>query len=251
MRPKKKSKFFSFIFAFCPGAAEMYTGFMRMGSSLLAIFMIVVALALFGSSEIFVCLGVIVYVFSFFHARNIANTDSAEFEAIEDRFIWEEFTGKSTFHVQSKTLRKWFAGILIFLGVTMIYEYWMDIVIGFIPERLWEELYPIFEGIPATIFAIALIIAGVILIKGKKRLIFSRSFMPVRMYIQTFTEDTAYSEPITKPKLHRCNEKGPDTDSMLFICISIGLCAGNQRHTDCLVSRICPRLENCSRGIWH
>ena len=204
MRPKKKSKFFSFIFAFCPGAAEMYTGFMRMGSSLLAIFMIVVALALFGSSEIFVCLGVIVYVFSFFHARNIANTDSAEFEAIEDRFIWEEFTGKSTFHVQSKTLRKWFAGILIFLGVTMIYEYWMDIVIGFIPERLWEELYPIFEGIPATIFAIALIIAGVILIKGKKK----------EMNIEDIDETDRISE--VADKADRISEVADETESNII-----------------------------------
>ena len=178
------------------------------------LFLIVVALALFGSSEIFVCLGVIVYVFSFFHARNIANTDSAEFEAIEDRFIWEEFTGKSTFHVQSKTLRKWFAGILIFLGVTMIYEYWMDIVIGFIPERLWEELYPIFEGIPATIFAIALIIAGVILIKGKKK----------EMNIEDIDETDRISEVADKAdrisevadKADRISEVADETESNII-----------------------------------
>lgn len=184
MKPRKKSRFFTFLFAFCPGAAEMYTGFMRMGSSLMAMFMALVALALLGESEIFVCASILVYVYAFFHARNIANTDSAEFEMIEDKYIWEEFTGKSTFTVKSAALRKWGAGILIFLGATLLYEYWMDVVLEFIPERRWEEFYQIFRSIPATIFAIALIVVGAILIKGKK----------VEMDIETEAEKSDVTE---------------------------------------------------------
>ena len=184
MKPRKKSRFFTFLFAFCPGAAEMYTGFMRMGSSLMAMFMALVALALLGESEIFVCASILVYVYAFFHARNIANTDSAEFEMIEDKYIWEEFTGKSTFTVKSAALRKWGAGILIFLGATLLYEYWMDVVLEFIPERCWEEFYQIFRSIPATIFAIALIVVGAILIKGKK----------VEMDIETEAEKSDVTE---------------------------------------------------------
>ncbi len=204
MRPKKKSKFFSFIFAFFPGAAEMYTGFMHMGCSLLAVFMLVFALALLSNSEIFICLGVLVYSYSFFHARNIANTDDSEFEAIKDRYIWEEFIGKRTFDVKSKSLRKWFAGILIFLGIVLIYEYWMGIIIGFIPDNLWEDLYPIFNAVPSTVFAIALISAGVILIKGKKK----------EMNIEDIDETDRISE--VADKADRISEVADETESNII-----------------------------------
>ena len=40
MKPTKKNNFFTFIFSFLPGAAEMYMGFMKNGFSILAIFFI-------------------------------------------------------------------------------------------------------------------------------------------------------------------------------------------------------------------
>ncbi len=44
MRPIKKSRFFTFIFSFCPGAAEMYMGFMKNGVTLMAIFFLLCGL---------------------------------------------------------------------------------------------------------------------------------------------------------------------------------------------------------------
>ena len=38
MKQQKKGKFFTFIFSFIPGAAEMYMGFMKQGVSLMADF---------------------------------------------------------------------------------------------------------------------------------------------------------------------------------------------------------------------
>ena len=40
MRQQKKNKFFTFIFSFMPGAAEMYMGFMKQGVCLLALFLL-------------------------------------------------------------------------------------------------------------------------------------------------------------------------------------------------------------------
>lgn len=169
MKPRKKSKAFSFICAFVPGAAEMYTGFMRMGASLMAIFMVVCALSLFSNSEIFVCVALLIYAYSFFHARNIANANEAEFATMEDMFIWEDFMGRKKFNGNVKTAKRWFAAILIFLGVTVLYEYWMGLAISYIPEQYWNDIYPIVEGIPTTVFAVVLIILGIVLIKGKKK----------------------------------------------------------------------------------
>ena len=42
--PTRRNKFFTFIFSFCPGAAEMYMGFLHNGLSLLAVFMLMLLL---------------------------------------------------------------------------------------------------------------------------------------------------------------------------------------------------------------
>ena len=40
MKQQKKNKFFTFMFSFIPGAAEMYMGFMKQGISLMTLFMV-------------------------------------------------------------------------------------------------------------------------------------------------------------------------------------------------------------------
>lgn len=42
---RKKSRFWSFIWSFIPGAGDMYLGFMKMGVSLMLAFMVLVAIA--------------------------------------------------------------------------------------------------------------------------------------------------------------------------------------------------------------
>ena len=68
MKPRKKNNFFTFIFSFCPGAAEMYMGFMKNGFSILAVFLAAVA-ALEGlRADFFLAVAALIYIFAFFHA---------------------------------------------------------------------------------------------------------------------------------------------------------------------------------------
>ena len=40
MKKTKRNKFLTFLFSLIPGGAEMYMGFMKMGASLLSIFLL-------------------------------------------------------------------------------------------------------------------------------------------------------------------------------------------------------------------
>lgn len=170
MKPKKKNKFFTFLCSFLPGAAEMYMGFMKMGISLLAVFFAGFALpVLVQASDVFICLTFIIWIFGFFHARNLATTDEQEFEKIQDQFIWEEYTEGKLVNISGKTGRKVLAWVLIFLGATILWQNFKDLMYRLIPDFLWETCYPVVSNIPRTIFAVFIIFIGIKLIAGKKQ----------------------------------------------------------------------------------
>lgn len=169
MKPKKKSSIFTFLCSFLPGAAEMYLGFMKMGSSLLALFFVSFMLAsLFSPGDVFVLLAFIIWFYGFFHARNIAACDEEAFALLEDKFIWEEFTDEKPIKIPEKTGRKWIAIILILLGVGTLWSNFKSIIYNMIPDSMWESIYPIVDNIPKTVIAIVIIIIGVKMMLGKK-----------------------------------------------------------------------------------
>ena len=44
MKQQRRNGFFTFIFSFMPGAAEMYMGFLKQGVSIMAIFLLGIAI---------------------------------------------------------------------------------------------------------------------------------------------------------------------------------------------------------------
>lgn len=176
MKPEKKNNFWTFIFAFVPGASEMYMGYMKSGLSLLIAFAFAVAIpaAMYGG-DVFYVIPIIIYIYSFFHARNLAKASDEAFEAFEDKPFWEELTGGDKISIPAKTLRKWLAVILIVFGVSSIwgmlsklvfsYEIW-----GFIlsSEEYWV-LQRAIDSVPSFVVAIIAIVIGAKLIAGKKK----------------------------------------------------------------------------------
>lgn len=169
MKPKKKNNVFTFFCSFLPGAAEMYMGFMRMGISLMALFFLTFMIpAMFNANDVFICLAFTVWFYGFFHARNLSACDDEAFELLKDQFIWEEFIEGKPVKISEKIGRKWIAGILIFLGMGILWSNFRSIIYNLIPDELWEELYPIVANIPGTVIAVIIIIVGVRMILGKK-----------------------------------------------------------------------------------
>ena len=168
MRPKKKNKFYTFILSFMPGAAEMYMGFMKKGVSMMGIFLLCIIIPIFLNSGILAATSVLVWCYSFFHARNLAACDDMEFEELKDDYVWTPFTNETNIRLSNPSLRKWGATVMILFGVIMLWQNFSELIYRFIPESLWDMLAPIVQRVPEVVIAFILIYAGLHMIKGKK-----------------------------------------------------------------------------------
>jgi len=168
MKQQKKSKFFNFMFSFIPGAAEMYMGFMKQGLSLMALCALTIVGAACGLEVIFIPPLVLVWFYSFFHARNIAALSDEDFMALSDAFIWENIVEEKGFKISSPVIRKWVAGILIVIGAAMLWENLSSVIYNLIPNRYWDMIYPIVRRVPELVIALLIIVIGFRLIAGKK-----------------------------------------------------------------------------------
>jgi len=169
MKPQKKNKFLTFIFSFMPGAVEMYMGFLKKGASLMAIFLLGIAipnfLRLYDFNFVFV---ILVWFYAFFHAHNLAAQKDEVFYELKDGFIWEEFMSNHKVSVPSGAVRKWLSAILIIAGTVILWQNFSNIICSFIPDRLWNYMYPIIEKVPQIVIAFVIIAIGLKLIAGKK-----------------------------------------------------------------------------------
>ena len=169
MKPVKKNNFFTFIFSFLPGAAEMYLGFMKNGFSIMAIFFVTCALGIFTEFDFIMAIVALEWFYGFFHARNVAKLDDEGFAGFPDVYVWEEFDSGRALHIPVEKVRTAFAVILMLIGLGMIWDYVAKIVFKLIPNEYWDFLYPIISDIPSVLIAIVLVAAGFILIAGKKK----------------------------------------------------------------------------------
>jgi len=166
---QKKNKFFTWVLSFMPGAAEMYMGFMKYGVSLMGLFFVSIMIpAVFRLGDAFIFLAVLVWFYSFFHARNLATYNEEPISELHDEFIWESWGGGLQFEITSPVLRKWVSIGLIVVGVGMLWGTMEDVIYHLIPDRLWHILSPVVELVPQLAVSVFIIYIGVKLIMGKK-----------------------------------------------------------------------------------
>ncbi len=172
MKQQRKSKFFTFIFSLIPGAAEMYMGFMKSGVSLMGLFflgfIVPNVLGVYGLTVY----TILIWFYSFFHARNLAALNDFDFQNMQDDFFWNEFIGGRKIQISNPTLRKWGAAILIVTGVALLWNNISSVCYQFVPDYLWEYAYSIMEKIPQVAIAVLIIVIGIRLIAGKKEEIY-------------------------------------------------------------------------------
>ncbi len=170
MKQKKKNNFFTFIFSFLPGAAEMYMGFMKNGFTLMLIFFLSFSpLVIAGGLDFLIPITAVVWFYGFFHARNYAGMDDQSFAAMEDRYVWEEFSDIKWGSMSNKTVKKWIAAVLIVIGAAQLWDYFSEMIYRMIPGDYWEDIYPAVSNIPQVIISILLVVIGVRMIAGKKK----------------------------------------------------------------------------------
>lgn len=168
---KKKSGFWTFIFSFLPGAAEMYMGFMKMGVSLMGLFLGLIVLGSFFAQGIFLVVDVVVWFYAFFHAHNLRAMDDEDFYMLEDEYLFSAKEAGKEFWNRTvvSRYRKIVAGILILMGVSILWNNVLYMLDWLLPDVLDELMYLISYRVPQIILGIGIIAVGILLIRGKKQ----------------------------------------------------------------------------------
>ena len=168
----KRSKFWTLIFAFLPGAGHMYNGFMKLGVSFMGLFFGIWMVASVINIGPIAFLAAVVWFYSFFDCINKIFQDDDEFYAQEDRYLFtREQLEKWNINIFRE--RNMLAGIvLIILG---IYALWNNVVLHIISEygllspAVYQAILNIGNIIPQLVVGGLVIWAGATLIMGKKK----------------------------------------------------------------------------------
>lgn len=170
---RKKSRFLTFCCSLIPGAGEMYLGFLKQGVSIMTLFLGLFAVCgvVFPPAVTFCS---VVWFYSFFHTHNLNNLPDDEFYAIQDEYIIHFSQLVHGKDVLLNQYRKLFAIVLIFLGASIIWnkvnECLMYIAYDVLalPEDFMSAFQWFSRSLPQMIIALAIIAAGLYLIRNKK-----------------------------------------------------------------------------------
>lgn len=119
-------------------------------------------------SDVFILFAVLVWFYSFFHARNLASCKEEEFQALTDEYVWSSLIEGKEIKITNPSLRKWGAIILIVYGVTQLWHTVARWIYYLIPEHMWETASMFVDEVPQILVSLVIIIIGLKLIAGKK-----------------------------------------------------------------------------------
>ncbi len=166
---RKKSSFLTFCFSLLPGAGQMYMGFMRRGSSLMAYFFLTIFLSTWLGLGPLMFFMPIIWFYAFFDTHNLRAMPDDEFYALEDNFILlPDYAKEKAQLIQSK-YRNLLAIALIVIGSTILWNNFMSIIRRIVPGIVYDILSSFGRLVPQLFVACAIIAFGIYLIRGKKQ----------------------------------------------------------------------------------
>lgn len=165
---KRKSGFFTFCLAFCPGAGQMYQGYMKRGTSLLVLFMLIIMLGTLLNMVPVALFSLVVWMYSFFDTFNIRSRFLSG-EAMEpDAWLVdpESLAGGNWKTLVEKRHRV--LGIaLVAIGVYALYSNFIAPVLwGLVSAYHLHWLGTLLNSLTTTLVAVVLIGFGVFLMRG-------------------------------------------------------------------------------------
>lgn len=165
---KQKRGFLLFLSSLIPGAGEMYMGFRKQGISIMLLFWGTIALAATTGFSALLMLIPIIWFYSFFNVHNLKSLSEEEFYSLEDNYVLhlEQLLGNADILVTKyHTL---VAVLLIFFGVSILWNNFMDFIYWFLPSPVANLLSAISYRLPQLIIAVAIIAAGCYILSHKK-----------------------------------------------------------------------------------
>lgn len=171
MKASKRSRFFTFILSLLPGTAHMYMGFMKMGISLMGMFVLSISVAGMLNIGVLSLVSVLIWFYSFFHAHNLANVNDEIFAETEDKFLF----GIDTFNrnkISDEKYRKYLGIGLIVFGIIMLWNISVNMflprILHYFPEFVRDIFWRIRYLVPQLVFAIIIIVFGFKMMRGKQ-----------------------------------------------------------------------------------
>lgn len=164
----RKSRLFSLLCAFWPGAGEMYLGLMRRGLTIMMIFWGVITIsAALGINFVIFALPIL-WFYSFFDTLTLRNLDYYALVELQekDEFFFQELLGGESLPKLAGKYHLFLGAGFILMGILLLYNrasrflYRLD----FIPP--W--LYTLLRELPVAAVAFGVIALGVWLVKGKR-----------------------------------------------------------------------------------
>lgn len=169
----KKNGILTFLFAFVPGAGQMYQGYMKRGLSLITLFFLCIMTGML-LLEPLALTALIVWMYSFFDTFNLRAQFIAETAPADDYLV--HFNTKDArltlFFRDSHKLVGW---ALIAFGALIAYE---NIIMNLLNDVLWRwgrdsvvfrAFYLVMDQLPDVVLCVALILCGAWLVRGPQK----------------------------------------------------------------------------------
>ena len=144
-------------------------GFLKMGISLMSLFLFIIFAASFLHLGELVTINFIVWFYSFFHVHNLASLPDEEFYAVEDNYLFHfensALNGQNFFHNNRRAI----AAVTIVLGVIMTWRSLLDFIRALLPWHIYDYITTFTYRLPRIITGAAIIALGILMIRGKKK----------------------------------------------------------------------------------
>lgn len=162
----RKSKFLTFIFAFFPGAGQMYVGLMKKGVSIMTLFFTICAFCMIFPPIAFLL--PVLWFYSFFDAINYNSLPYEKKATIEDKIIFEDELIRDGHKFHTKKLGTILGFALIFIGAYSIFD-------GFVMTIFWDisdyipALRSVIRNIPSLVLSVIIVFVGLYLVKNRTK----------------------------------------------------------------------------------
>ena len=168
---KEKNKFLTFVFSLMPGAGHMYLGFMKLGISLMSIFLFVIFISSWLSIGPLLFVLPLIWFYSFFDCTNKRYSTDEEFLTLEDNYL---FSLDELVKIDKDILKKHslLSGILLVIfGIYLIWENMINSLFQYMhmSDEQFNAIRNITRVAPQIIIGIVIIVVGAKLILGKKK----------------------------------------------------------------------------------
>lgn len=167
---KPKNKFWTFCWAFVPGAGQMYHGLFKKGISIMSLFFGVCAVAALLYMEFLLFALPVIWFYSFFDTLNRMNTPKSELSLMEDNFFFgidfDKFNATKGFFEKRHIV----FGVCVIAvgGFLFLREIW-QMFAGMFDDRIYYIVRDAINALPVFIVPIICILLGMRLIMGGKK----------------------------------------------------------------------------------